>query len=115
DNAITIDGSLARSCSDDQMARFAAYGWHTQAVLDGTDIEAIDQAITLAKADPRRSFIAVRTVIGRGAPGVEGTAKAHGSPLGEALLATTKEHAGWDYPPFSVPEPMREACAKLAD
>jgi transketolase len=115
DNEITIDGGVDRSCSDDQLARFAAYGWHTQAVLDGTDIDAIDQAIILAKADPRPSFIAVRTVIGQGAPGVEGTAKAHGSPLGEALLAETKELAGWDYPPFSVPEPVRESCAKLAE
>lgn len=115
DNAITIDGSIERSCSDDQLARFAANGWHTQAVLDGTDIEAIDQAIIRAKADPRPSFIAVRTVIGNGAPGVEGTAKAHGSPLGEELLAKTKELVGWDYPSFTVPEPVRAACAKLAE
>jgi transketolase len=114
DNAITIDGSVDRSCSDDQLARFAAYGWHTQAVLDGTDIEAIDQAIISAKADPRPSFIAVRTVIGNGAPGVEGTAKAHGSPLGEELLSRTKELARWEYPPFTVPEPVRGACAALA-
>jgi transketolase len=113
DNSITIDGGVDRSCSDDQLARFAAYGWHAQAVPEGTDIGAIDQAITRAKADPRPSFIAVRTVIGQGAPGVEGTAKAHGSPLGEELLAQTKELAGWDYPPFTVPEPVREACAKL--
>lgn len=115
DNAITIDGGVDRACSDDQLARFAAYGWHTEAVLDGTDTNAIDQAITRAATDPRPSFIAVRTVIGRGAPGVEGTAKAHGSPLGEAVLAQTKQLAGWDYPPFTVPTPVREACAALAE
>jgi transketolase len=114
DNAITIDGSVDRSCADDQLARFAAYGWHTQAVLDGTDIEAIDAAISAAKADPRPSFIAVRTVIGRGAPGVEGTSKAHGSPLGEAVLAETKRLAGWELPPFAVPESVRAVCAALA-
>jgi len=114
DNDITIDGGVGRSCSDDQLARFAAYGWHTQAVMDGTDVDAIDQAITRAKVDPRPSFIAVRTVIGHGAPGVEGTAKAHGSPLGEALLAETKELAGWHYPPFTVPEEVRDACTSLA-
>jgi transketolase len=114
DNAITIDGAVDRSCSDDQLARFAAYGWHVQAVPDGTDIDAIDQAITRANADPRPSFIAVRTVIGRGAPEVEGTAKAHGSPLGKTQLAKAKELAGWDYPQFTVPEPVRDACAALA-
>lgn len=114
DNAITIDGRVDRSCSDDQLTRFAAYGWHTQAVLDGTDVTAIDQAITCAKADPRPSFIAVRSVIGNGAPGVAGTPKAHGSPLGEALLAETKALAGWDHPPFTVPEEVKDACAALA-
>ena len=115
DNAITIDGSVDRSCGDDQLARFAAYGWDTQAVPDGTDIDSIDQAITRAKADPRPSFISVRTVIGQGAPGVEGTAKAHGSPLGEPVLAETKRLAGWDSPQFTVPEPVREACAALTE
>ncbi len=114
DNAITIDGAVERSCSDDQLARFAAYGWHTQAVLDGTDLGEIDAAIARAKADPRPSFIAVRTVIGHGAPGVEGTSKAHGSPLGDELLARTKELAGWDEPPFTVPVLVREAVAELA-
>jgi transketolase len=114
DNSITIDGSVDRSCSDDQLARFAAYGWHTEQVLDGTDVAAIDQAITRAKADPRPSFIAVRTVIGQGAPGVEGTPKAHGSPLGPELLAESKRLVGWDHDPFTVPEEVRAACAALA-
>jgi transketolase len=114
DNSITIDGGVDRSCSDDQLARFAAYGWHTESVLDGTDVDAIDRAITLAKADPRPTFVAVRTVIGHGALGVEGTSKAHGSPLGEALLAETKQRAGWHHPAFSVPEQVRAGCAALA-
>ncbi|MDP3969836.1 MAG: transketolase [Nocardioides sp.] len=115
DNSITIDGAVDRSCSDDQLARFAAYGWHTEAVLDGTDVAAIDQAIARAKADPRPSFIAVRTVIGQGAPGIEGTSKAHGSPLGEEVLAQSKELAGWDHPPFTVPDPIRAVCSVLGD
>ena len=115
DNDITIDGGVDRSCSDDQLARFAAYGWHAQAVPDGTDVDEIDRAITRAEADPRPSFIAVRTVIGHGAPGVEGTPNAHGSPLGDALLAEAKELAGWEHPPFSVPQPVRETCAALAE
>ena len=115
DNAITIDGGVGRSCSDDQLARFAAYDWHTEAVLDGTDIESIDAAITRAKQDPRPSFIAVRTVIGRGAPGVEGTSKAHGAPLGEALLAEAKKLAGWDQPSFGVPEQVSTATRELAE
>jgi transketolase len=114
DNSITIDGSTDRSTSDDQLARFAAYGWHTEGVIDGMDIDAIDQAIARAKDDPRPSFLAVRTVIGRGAPGIEGTAKAHGSPLGAEVLAETKRLEGWEYDPFVVPDEVQADCAALA-
>ncbi|MFI6221830.1 transketolase [Nocardia salmonicida] len=114
DNEITIDGAVGRSCSDDQVARFAAYGWHTEVVADGTDIEAIDAALHRAKSDPRPSFLAVRTVIGHGAPGVAGTSKAHGSPLGARRLAQAKELAGWALPPFVVPEQVGALCAALA-
>jgi transketolase len=114
DNAITIDGSTDLSTSDDQLARFAAYGWHVVQVDDGTDVEAIDAALTAAKADPRPSFVAVRTVIGHGAPGIEGTSKAHGSPLGADALAQAKALAGWELSPFGVPATVREACGQLA-
>jgi transketolase len=114
DNSITIDGSTDRSTSDDQLARFAAYGWHTEVVIDGMDVDAIDQAIARAKDDPRPSFLAVRTVIGRGAPGIEGTAKAHGSPLGDEVLAETKRLEGWEYEPFVVPDEVQADCAALA-
>ncbi|MFL6090390.1 MAG: transketolase [Aeromicrobium sp.] len=113
DNSITIDGSTHRSTSDDQIERFTGYGWHTQGPIEGTDIDAIDAAITAAKADPRPSFIAVRTVIGQGAPGIEGTAKAHGSPLGAEVLAETKRLEGWTYDPFVVPDEVQSDCAAL--
>ncbi|HEU5143598.1 MAG TPA: transketolase [Dermatophilaceae bacterium] len=114
DNAITIDGAVGQSCSDDQLARFESLGWHVQAVADGTDIEAIDAALARAHADPRPSFIAVRTVIGHGAPGVEGTPKAHGSPLGAEVLAAAKAAVGWSAPAFHVPEGVATHCARLA-
>ncbi len=114
DNAITIDGSTDLSTSDDQLARFTAYGWQVISVEDGTDVEAVDAALTAAKRDPRPSFIAVRTVIGHGAPGVEGTSKAHGSPLGPDTMARAKALAGWDLPPFWVPTTVREACSRFA-
>ena len=114
DNGITIDGGTEMSTSDDQLARFAAYGWHVQAVPEGHDVTAVDEAIRAAKVDPRPSFIAVRTVIGHGAPGIEGTSKAHGAPLGDDVLNATKEAAGWTLPPFSVPDDVAEACRALA-
>jgi transketolase len=114
DNEITIDGATGLATSEDQVARFAAYGWHTVRVEDGTDLAAIDAALTEATADRRPSFVAVRTVIGHGAPGVEGTSKAHGSPLGEAVLAEAKRRAGWEHADFAVPDEVRERACEVA-
>ena len=96
DNSITIDGPTDLAFSEDVRARFAACGWETELVEDGTDIEAIDQAISAAKAvSDKPSLIAVRTRIGHGSPNRENTSKAHGEPLGDDELVLTKESLGW--------------------
>lgn len=107
DNDITIDGAATASCGDDQLARFAACGWHTLRVEDGTDLDALDAAITAAKSDDRPSFIAVRTVIGAGARGIEGTPKAHGSPLSWEIIDEMKAAVGWTADLFTVPDEVR--------
>lgn len=105
DNHISIDGSTDLAFTEDRMARFAAYGWHTQSVADGNDLVAIDAAIEAAKADPRPSIIAVRTIIGYGLPTRAGTHKAHGEPPGDEELNGAKEALGWPKEPrFFVPE-----------
>jgi transketolase len=73
DNRITIDGSTDKAFSEDVLARFDAYGWHTQQVEDGNDLDALRAAIAAADDDPRPSLIAVRTTIGYGAPNKAGT------------------------------------------
>lgn len=114
DNNITIDGPADISCADDAMARFAAYGWHTLSVEDGNDLAAIDQALGEARSvETAPTFIRLRTVIGYGAPGVEGTSKAHGSPLGEETLATMRTNLGWPSTAFFVPEDVRSVAASL--
>jgi transketolase len=105
DNHISIDGSTDLAFTEDRAARFAAYNWHVQKVEDGNDVEAIDEAIKAAKADPRPSLILCRTTIGFGAPHKQGTAKAHGEPLGEEELKLAKENLGWPVEPkFHIPE-----------
>ncbi|RPI24543.1 MAG: transketolase, partial [Chloroflexota bacterium] len=99
DNKISIDGSTNLAFTEDRMARFAAYGWHTQRVEDGNDVEAIDQAIERAKADPRPSIIACRTKIGFGLPHKQGTAEAHGEPPGDNELNAAKQNLGWPLEP----------------
>ncbi|RAI57378.1 transketolase [Roseicella frigidaeris] len=102
DNGISIDGPTSLAVSDDQPARFAASGWHTQRV-DGHDPEAVAAAIAAAQADPRPSLIACRTIIGFGAPGKQGTEGVHGAPLGGAEIAAARERLGWPHAPFEIP------------
>jgi len=113
DNNITIDGAANLSTSTDQKARFAASGWHVQAV-DGHDKEAVAAAIEMAKADPRPSLIACKTIIGFGAPNKQGTSSTHGAPLGDEEIALTREALGWSYAPFEIPQEVYEAWQAIA-
>ena len=96
DNLIQLDGPTKMAWSEDVPARFDAYGWHTQRVADGNDVEAITAAIEAARADDRPSLIAVRTHIGFGSPNKQDSQKAHGAPLGVDEVRLTKEAYGWD-------------------
>jgi transketolase len=108
DNGISIDGDISLSCSDDQMARFAASGWHVLD-CDGHDHKAITDAIEAAKNEPRPSLIACKTVIGYGSPNKQGTAATHGAPLGDDEIAATREALGWPHEPFKVPDDVLDA------
>jgi transketolase len=118
DNSITIDGTTDLSTSTDQLARFTASGWHVQAV-DGHDAEAIDAAIIAAKQSSQPSFIALKTVIGKGAPNKSGTNKVHGAPLGAEEIAATRKALNWDAPAFEIPDNIlsawRQAGARSHD
>ena len=96
DNHISIDGSTDLAFTENRAARFESYGWHVQTVADGNDVEAIDAAIKLAKADSRPSIIMCRTIIGYGAPNKQGTHGVHGAPLGDGELASAKKNLGAD-------------------
>ncbi len=97
DNQITLDGDADMTLTEDIAMRFGAMGWHYSWVPDGTDVAAIDQAITAAKSvTDKPSLIAVRTIIGHGSPNKQGTSDAHGSPLGADEVRLAKEALGWD-------------------
>ncbi|ELT46312.1 transketolase family protein, partial [Brucella intermedia] len=82
DNGITIDGSTEIAFTDDIPAKFKACGWNVEKV-DGHDHDAIDAALTRAKAQADRpTLIALKTVIGYGSPNRAGTSGVHGAPLG---------------------------------
>jgi transketolase len=114
DNRITIEGPTDLAFSEDVAARFAAYGWHTAAVEDGEDVEAITRAVAEAVADPRPSLIRVRTHIGYGSPHRQDTARAHGEPLGAEEAALTKAALHWNHPPFTIPADVTAHMRELA-
>ena len=115
DNGIQLDGPTSMAFSEDVRGRFDAYGWHTQRVEDGNDLEAIAAAIAAAEADERPSLIAVRTHIGFGSPNKQDSQKSHGAPLGDDEVRRTKEAYGWDPDAtFLVPDEVRTAFAAVA-
>lgn len=110
DNDISIDGSTDLAFTEDVSARYRAYGWHVDEVADGNDLEAIDAALTRAKAQSDRpTLIRVRTIIGYGAPTKANTAEVHGSALGADELRKVKVGFGFDPErSFVVEDDVRE-------
>jgi transketolase len=105
DNQITIDGRTDLAFTENRAERFDAYGWHTVAVEDGNDLQAIESAIREAqKVTDKPSLISIKTIIGFGMP-KQGTSKAHSDAPGVEAVRETKRNLGWDEnAEFYVPE-----------
>ena len=112
DNGISIDsekGPMSYWFTDDVPKRFAAYGWQVIPNVDGHDVDAVDRAIRKARREKSRpTLIGCKTVIAKGSPKKANTGAAHGSPLGAEEVAATRAVIGWPYPPFEIPEQVRE-------
>ena len=109
DNGISIDGHVEGWFTDDTAARFESYGWHVVRSVDGHDAEAIKAAIDAARAvTDKPTLICCKTVIGFGSPNKSGSHDCHGSPLGAAEIAATREFLGWNHGPFEIPADVYE-------
>jgi transketolase len=117
DNHISLDGPTALSFGDDVLKRYEAYGWRVERVADVNDLAAMEAAIAAVEAETERpAMVAVRTIIGYGAPTKQNTAKAHGSPLGKEETAGAKKFFGWPLEPaFYVPPEAPAAFAPAAE
>jgi transketolase len=109
DNSISIEDDTNIAKSEDVLARYEAYGWHTQRVNwrrptgyveDVEELYAAFQAARDHTGQP--SLISLRTIIGWPAPHKQNTGAAHGSALGADEVAATKEILGFD-PAVSFP------------
>jgi len=99
DNRISIEGDTALAFTEDVVARYQAYGWaiHQVDMLpDGNiDLTALEVALQAARQELKQpTFIRLRTTIAWPAPNARNTAKSHGSALGDAEVAATKQLLG---------------------
>jgi transketolase len=115
-NEITLSAGTDITFTENVAQRFEAYGWHTQSVDDGNNLEAIEHALVAAQAESKRpSLILVRTHLGFGSP-KQDTFEAHGSPLGTEDVLRTKRKLGWpEQPAFFVPDAARSHFLAMVD
>ena len=119
-NGISIDGKIDGWFAEDTAARFAAYGWQVITDVDGHDPVQIKKAITRARKNlGKPSLICCKTDIGHGSPALAGSAKTHGSPLGDEEIEATRKALRWSYPPFEIPPAIKaewdaRKCGKKA-
>ena len=121
DNRISIEGDTHVSFTEDVAARYKAYGWHVQevsALADGNiDLVSLDAAMVAAKAETSKpSLIRMHSVIAWPAPHLRGTAKSHGSALGDAEIAATKIELGLSPDEtFALPNEVFEHVRSVKD
>jgi transketolase len=114
DNGISIDGHVEGWFTDDTAQRFAAYGWHVIAAVDGHDPQAIEAALLTAKQqaalpDGKPTMICCKTVIGKGSPNKAGTHDVHGAALGAVEVQATRDALGWTAAAFEIPDAIAQA------
>jgi transketolase len=114
DNQITIDGGTDLTFGENVPQRFEAYGWHVVDSIDGQDRDGLRGALEAGRAETARpTLIVLKTLIGRGSPGVAGKNKAHGGPLGAEETKAAKASMGWPTDSdLLVPEDVRVYCSE---
>jgi transketolase len=112
-NKISIDGPTSLAFTEDVASRFKAYGWRVTHIGDANNLEALAEAFTTFKeTEDRPTLIVVDSHIAFGAPNLQDSHDAHGSPLGEDEIRATKRNYGWpEDKHFHVPKDVREHLA----
>ena len=113
-NNISIEGEVTIAFNEDVKKRFESQGFNVLE-MNGHDYDDIREKLNLAKESDKPTLIIAKTVIARGAVGLEGSEKTHGAPLGEDVIKKSKEAAGFNPDEtFVVPDDVlvRFRCVK---
>lgn len=121
DNRISIEGDTHVAFTEDVSARYLAYGWMVIEVptkSDGNvDREKLEAAMFKAAAEKSKPvLIRLHSIIAWPAPNAKGTAKSHGSALGNDEIESTKKLLGLDpAETFFAPKPTIEHARKVKE
>ena len=119
DNRISIEGDTHVAFTEDVSARYLAYGWMVIEVptkSDGNvDREKLEAAMFKAAAEKSKPvLLRLHSMIAWPAPNAKGTAKSHGSALGNDEIESTKKLLGLDpAETFFAPKPIIEHARKV--
>jgi transketolase len=112
-NHITIEGNTKITFTEDVADRFLAYGWNVLRVGDANDVDRIEYELEIFRnTKGRPTLVVVDSHIGYGSPHKQGTAAAHGEPLGDEEVRLAKRFYGWpEDAKFLVPDGVYEHFA----
>ena len=100
-NDTSLDGKTSITFNEDIKLRFESINWNYIKVENGTSIDEIDGAITIAKNSDKPTIIEIKTIIGNGSM-YEGTNKIHGTPLTKEDITNLKEKLGLSQYEFDI-------------
>lgn len=100
-NDVCLDGATNKAFNENISMRFVSMGWNVITINDGENYEQISKSIEEAKKSDKPTLIEIKTVIGKYSS-VQGTSKAHGSPLSKEDITSIKEKLGVRDIPFMV-------------
>ncbi|MDA8026164.1 MAG: transketolase [Actinomycetota bacterium] len=105
-NHVTIEGNTSLAFSEDIASVFSGYGWNVTHVSDANNLPMLSKAFQVFRDEVLRpTLIVVDSHIGFGAPDIQDTSQAHGSPLGAEEIKKAKRNYGWpEDAKFLVPD-----------
>ena len=111
-NDVTLDGKLSKSSADNIIMKFQAMNFNVLE-CDGHNIDAIDDAITLAKKEKNRpTLIIFHTIIGKDTS-LEGSNLSHGKVFDKEEIAKLRNKLNITSPYLDLSEETKNQLKKI--